>query len=183
MDPAVYPNPTVYNPYYYRDIRSGATADNLGYTNKEQYQFVSVNKEHMGFGFGRHACPGRSFAFVEIKLILMCLLLDYKMKMPSGETGRYLNLKKIDGIMADPTKSVMFKYVGEWSLPLRGGERLLTAAIPRAVALVYWEGCLLDLFVCLMAGRAMSCLALTAYLEEEVGTDCMDACLVARYHR
>ncbi|KAJ1323022.1 ent-kaurene oxidase [Microdochium nivale] len=114
MDPALYPNPAVFNPYRFRDIRSGAAEDKLGYTNKEQYQFISVNKEHTGFGFGRHACPGRFFASNEIKLILVRILADYEIKMPPGEpAGRYPNVMQHDSIMPNPTKSVMFKYIGE----------------------------------------------------------------------
>lgn len=45
----------------------------------------------MGFGYGRHACPGRFFAANEIKLILARLLLDYDVSMPEGLVGRYEN--------------------------------------------------------------------------------------------
>ncbi|KXJ88150.1 cytochrome P450 [Microdochium bolleyi] len=113
MDPELYPDPAVFNPSRFSDIRSGEAPNTLGYSNKEQYQFISVNKEHTGFGYGRHACPGRFFAANEIKLVLARILVDYEIKMPPGETGRYTNLMQIDNVTPDPRKSVMFKYVGQ----------------------------------------------------------------------
>ncbi|KAJ1328953.1 ent-kaurene oxidase [Microdochium nivale] len=113
MDPELYPEPEKYNPYRFRDIRSGAAADKLGYSNTEQYQFISVNKEHTGFGFGRHACPGRFFASNEIKLILAQIFVNYEVKMPPGETNRYPNIIQVGTIVPDPSKNLMFRYVGK----------------------------------------------------------------------
>jgi hypothetical protein len=39
----------------FMDLRSGTAADPLGYKSKEQYQFVTVTKDFMAFGYGRHA--------------------------------------------------------------------------------------------------------------------------------
>ncbi|KAI1248628.1 hypothetical protein MGN70_009828 [Eutypa lata] len=61
QDPTFYPDPMRYDPYRFARIRSGEAEDPLHYQSKEQYQFISVTKENMGFGFGRHACPGRFF--------------------------------------------------------------------------------------------------------------------------
>lgn len=112
FDSASYLEPTVYNPYRFRDIRAGKAEDPLGYTNKEQHQFISVTKENTAFGYGRHACPGRFFASNEIKILLANILLDYEIKMPPGETGRYKNLVHQTSIVPDPTKDIMIKYVG-----------------------------------------------------------------------
>lgn len=45
---------------------------------------VSTTPEHMGFGHGVHACPGRFFAANEIKIALIFLLLNYDWKLPEG---------------------------------------------------------------------------------------------------
>lgn len=37
------------------DLRAGSAVDPLNYKNKEQYQFVTVTKDFMHFGYGRHA--------------------------------------------------------------------------------------------------------------------------------
>lgn len=66
-----------FDPYRFFNLRTSDVSDNIGYKNREQqYQYISVPKENMGFGFGRHACPGRFFASNEIKLILACMLLE-----------------------------------------------------------------------------------------------------------
>lgn len=54
-DPALYPDPEKFNPYRFVDLREGKTEDPLKYASREQYQFVTVSKENMGFGWGRHA--------------------------------------------------------------------------------------------------------------------------------
>ncbi|KAH7025664.1 cytochrome P450 [Microdochium trichocladiopsis] len=112
-DAAIYSEPHKFNPYRFYDIRAGKVEDPLNYTNKEQYQFISVSKENMGFGYGRHACPGRFFAANEIKLMLARILLDYDIKMPDGVRGRYPNIVRVSAVLPDPTKEIMFNYVGE----------------------------------------------------------------------
>ncbi|KAG6017098.1 hypothetical protein E4U54_008359 [Claviceps lovelessii] len=47
-------------------------------------QLVSVSPEHMGFGYGLHACPGRFFASEEIKLVLCHILMKYDFKLVDG---------------------------------------------------------------------------------------------------
>ncbi|KAI9035948.1 cytochrome P450 [Aspergillus affinis] len=44
-------------------------------------KFVSPSPEHLGFGLGRHVCPGRFFAATEIKIILCHILLRYKIQL------------------------------------------------------------------------------------------------------
>ncbi|KAK2595837.1 hypothetical protein N8I77_013630 [Diaporthe amygdali] len=38
---------------------------------------VAVTRDHIGFGLGEHACPGRFFAANELKIVLSYLLLKY----------------------------------------------------------------------------------------------------------
>ncbi|KAL8286075.1 hypothetical protein RB600_010181 [Gaeumannomyces tritici] len=84
MDPAIFPNPEKFDAYRFYRLRAAKSA--------EQHQFVSVTSTGMGFGYGRHACPGRFFAANEIKLILARLLLDYDISMPEGLPGRHENM-------------------------------------------------------------------------------------------
>lgn len=54
-DPMLYPEPEEFDAYRFLRLRDGQVEDPIKYTSKEQYQFVTVSKENMGFGWGRHA--------------------------------------------------------------------------------------------------------------------------------
>ncbi|OAA63267.1 ent-kaurene oxidase [Niveomyces insectorum RCEF 264] len=111
MDPVLYPNPTVFDPYRFVRLRTDPAApDPLAYKNREQYQFVSVTKENMSIGFGRHACPGRFFAANEIKLILANQLLNFDLKLaPEGEGGPAKDVVLGSGVGPDPSRVILFR--------------------------------------------------------------------------
>ncbi|CAJ2505514.1 Uu.00g129080.m01.CDS01 [Anthostomella pinea] len=111
QDPELYKNPETFDAHRFLDLRNGTVPDPHGYKNREQHQFVTVTKDFMHFGYGRHACPGRFFAANEIKLILARVLLDYDMRLPDGVTERYANLSMGASAFPDPTKEVLFKRV------------------------------------------------------------------------
>ncbi|KAI0169271.1 cytochrome P450 [Hypoxylon sp. FL1284] len=111
QDSDVFRNPETFDPRRFLDLRNGTSEDLLQYKNREQYQFVTVTKDFMHFGYGRHACPGRFFAANEIKLILARILLEYDVRMPDGVTERYANLAMGTDAFPDPTKEIMFKKV------------------------------------------------------------------------
>jgi cytochrome P450 len=71
-DAKFYPNPDTFDPY--RFLRSREAGDSSAY-------LVSPSPEHIGFGLGRHACPGRFFAANEIKIVLCHMLLKYDIKL------------------------------------------------------------------------------------------------------
>lgn len=52
-----------------------------GGNNEHNAQLASVSPEHMGFGLGAHACPGRFFGASSAKLIMSHILLDYEFKL------------------------------------------------------------------------------------------------------
>lgn len=108
-DPETYMNPDLFDPYRFAQLRSGQAKDLLGYDNKEVYQFISVAKENLGFGYGKRACPGRFFAANEIKMICAQVLMNYDIKMPDGCKDRHENILKGWSITPDPTKMIMIK--------------------------------------------------------------------------
>ncbi|KAL3436173.1 cytochrome P450 [Aspergillus tetrazonus] len=71
-DPAVYPNPLEWDPY--RFVRRRDSGDHAAH-------LVSPTTDHMGFGLGKHSCPGRFFAATKIKIILCHILLKYDVKI------------------------------------------------------------------------------------------------------
>lgn len=107
-DPEVYPNPDVFDPLRFFKLRNEAR-EKGEVEQAASNQFVSVNKEFLTFGYGRHACPGRFFAANEIKMILANLVLTYEMGLVEGETERYKDWEIAAGLIPDPTKDVMFR--------------------------------------------------------------------------
>ncbi|KAK1545959.1 cytochrome P450 [Colletotrichum paranaense] len=74
---AVYPEPEKWDAYRFLRMREEPGKENVS-------QLVSTLPEHLGFGHGKHACPGRFFAANEIKIALVHLLLQYEWKLPVG---------------------------------------------------------------------------------------------------
>ncbi|KAJ5181611.1 Cytochrome P450 [Penicillium cf. viridicatum] len=93
-DPSIYPDPETFDPYRFLKLREGSM-------DKEALaQFVSPSPEHMGFGFGKHACPGRFFAAAEMKVIMCQILMKYDFKVAEGCTPKIL--KSGMRLSADP---------------------------------------------------------------------------------
>jgi cytochrome P450 len=111
LDPNLYPDPETFDPHRFANLRSSATPDVIGYKNREQYQFVTVTKENMSFGYGRHACPGRFFAANEIKLILARIILRYDLRMPGGAKERPRNMSLGASSAPNPRIVMEFKKV------------------------------------------------------------------------
>lgn len=88
--------------------------DGFRYYNKPQasgndhYQYSSTDSEHIHFGHGRYACPGRFVASTEMKIILSRILLNYDMEFPSGQ-GRPGNMTVLELSFQDPAGRIMLK--------------------------------------------------------------------------
>ncbi|KAJ0417350.1 cytochrome P450 [Aspergillus carlsbadensis] len=72
-DPTVYPSPEKFNPHRYLQLRSVPGHETSA-------QLVAPSPEHMGFGLGKHACPGRFFAANELKIALCHILIKYDLR-------------------------------------------------------------------------------------------------------
>ncbi|KAI0831537.1 cytochrome P450 [Hypoxylon sp. FL0890] len=76
-NPAVYENPDEWDVARFVKLRSqpGGAAS---------AQLVSSTANQFGFGFGKHACPGRFFAATNLKVVLCHLLVKYEWKLVPG---------------------------------------------------------------------------------------------------
>ncbi|PGG95940.1 hypothetical protein AJ79_09795 [Helicocarpus griseus UAMH5409] len=77
-DAGVHTNPDQWDGYRFYNMRKVAGQENTS-------QLVSTSPDHLAFGHGQHACPGRFFASNEIKVMLCHLLLKYDIKTVEGE--------------------------------------------------------------------------------------------------
>ncbi|KAF6808175.1 cytochrome p450 monooxygenase [Colletotrichum sojae] len=77
--PEVYDHPEKFDIHRFKNLR-----EQPGREHKSQ--LVATSPDHLSFGHGYFACPGRFFAANEIKVALCHLLLKYDWKLAPGET-------------------------------------------------------------------------------------------------
>ncbi|KAH9975535.1 cytochrome P450 [Lactifluus volemus] len=79
-DEDVYTNADKFEGFRFSKLRE---RDGDGVTTR--HQIVSVSPEHVPWGLGRHACPGRFFAATELKALLAHMVVTYDMKFEEGK--------------------------------------------------------------------------------------------------
>ncbi len=97
-DPDVTPNPEVFDGLRYYKLRQ---QDGEGHL----HQFSTTQEKILNFGHGANSCPGRFFASLEIKIILVRLIMDYDWKLPEGQ-GRPANLSAHEFVFPNPDAKI-----------------------------------------------------------------------------
>lgn len=102
-DESIYPDAQTYRGFRFYDKRQEAG-------NEHRFQFVTTSPEHLGFGHGIHACPGRFFAANEVKILLAHLLLKYDWKFAEDVgAGRPPNIMHGVENICNPTIKLLYK--------------------------------------------------------------------------
>ncbi|KAI1330952.1 putative cytochrome P450 monooxygenase [Xylariaceae sp. FL0255] len=104
-DESVYSDPQRWDPYRFYRMRNAPVTTSS--SSEHTAQLVSTSADHLGFGHGIHACPGRFFAANEVKVALAQLLLKYDWKLPEGADASVL--AHGFSMLANPFVGVMFK--------------------------------------------------------------------------
>ncbi|KAI1383559.1 cytochrome P450 [Hypoxylon trugodes] len=100
-DPVVYQNPDRWDATRFLKLRSQPGMESMA-------QLESPSLYHLGFGYGKHACPGRFFAVNTLKVVLCHLLLKYEWKLSPGVDA---DSKVIGtGIVANPAIRVLIRH-------------------------------------------------------------------------
>ncbi|KAF4813025.1 Cytochrome P450 monooxygenase ATR2 [Colletotrichum tropicale] len=108
MDDNLYPSSSQFDAFRFSKLRQNkvkATEDGADVG----HLFSSVGQTSLNFGFGRHVCPGRFFASVEIKMIVAIILLNFDIILAEGETERYKNIEIGVQSMPDPAKTIRLR--------------------------------------------------------------------------
>lgn len=100
QDTTLFPEPSVFKGDRFLKLREQPGQEN-------SWQFVTTSPEHLAFGHGKHSCPGRFFAGNEVKVIMVCLLMNYEWKAVEG--GAKADLVFGAESEADPTAGVMVR--------------------------------------------------------------------------
>lgn len=74
-----------------------------------KYHFASTAEDAFDWGAGPHACPGRFMAEVTIKLILICLVTKYDMKLDEGGPERPKAVKRFMDLTPDTSMPLMVR--------------------------------------------------------------------------
>ncbi|KAK2743444.1 hypothetical protein FQN57_004909 [Myotisia sp. PD_48] len=72
-DSSVYPNADEFDGYRFAKMREEPGNENTA-------QLVTTSVDHLGFGLGQHACPGRFFAAHEVKVVMCHIIMKYDIK-------------------------------------------------------------------------------------------------------
>ncbi|RHZ54273.1 hypothetical protein CDV55_104799 [Aspergillus turcosus] len=81
-DEEIYPSASTFDAFRFsRPREGGETADAATNDNDNKHLMVSVSETYLPFGMGRHSCPGRYFAAIELKLFLAYLAVNYDIKL------------------------------------------------------------------------------------------------------
>lgn len=99
-DPTIISNQSFDGLRYY-ELRKDPAED-------KKMQYAMTDKNHLHFGHGRFACPGRFFAANELKMILGELLLDFDFKFPDGQT-RPVNINADEFLYPDPHTQLLMR--------------------------------------------------------------------------
>lgn len=100
-NPAISKPSNEFDGFRFFNLRSKAGHEN-------RYQFVSTGTDSFAFGHGLHACPGRFFASVEIKIMMVELLRCWEFEL-AGDGRRPANVEFQFGISPNVEAEVRFR--------------------------------------------------------------------------
>jgi cytochrome P450 len=79
QNPKIYADPLTFNPH--RFLKDTMTSTNIS---SSKSRFTDVDVAFPIWGLGKHACPGRHYASLLLKLVLAHVLLRYETRLPDG---------------------------------------------------------------------------------------------------
>ncbi|KAK8127372.1 hypothetical protein PG984_008480 [Apiospora sp. TS-2023a] len=79
--------PAKYDPFRFSRARE-ATADADGKPGLPNLAFVGTGPQHLSWGHGKHACPGRFLVDFELKMMMAYLLQKYDVEFPPEYEGK-----------------------------------------------------------------------------------------------
>ncbi|KAI1382458.1 cytochrome P450 [Hypoxylon crocopeplum] len=80
-DARFYPNPESYDPFRYLKLRGDRQKGSTkGLVPTKDLDAGNPTSTYLGFGYGRHACPGRWYSVLMMKAMLAYLVINYDVK-------------------------------------------------------------------------------------------------------
>ncbi|KAF7367745.1 hypothetical protein MSAN_00838400 [Mycena sanguinolenta] len=109
-DESKYENAAKFDGFRFARERADHQANNEANDNQDVFkrQMISTAVDHLPFGTGKHACPGRFFAATELKAMMAHLVLNYDVK-PEVEGIRPADIGFSERLFANPAGRVRFR--------------------------------------------------------------------------
>ncbi|KAG5651165.1 hypothetical protein H0H81_009629 [Sphagnurus paluster] len=101
-NPQTYPDPTRCDLFRFSRLREEEGSIS------SKYGFATLDNNYLPFGAGRHACAGRFFAAMELKIMLAHILLKYDISFPPGVSSRPANAQFNGAIIPDTKAQMLF---------------------------------------------------------------------------
>ena len=91
-DPRIHPNPDLFDGFRFSNLEKEQQGNdrpsiaNLGGSvmSRTRFKLVTTTPDYLVWGYGRHACSGRFFAALLLKLVLAHVVLQYDVKFENG---------------------------------------------------------------------------------------------------
>ena len=100
-DPITTPDPEIFDGLRYYKLRQRENEGHL-------HQFSTTQERVLNFGHGKYSCPGRFFASLEIKIVLVRLIMGFDFRFREG-TGRPKNLVAHEFIFPNPDAELLMR--------------------------------------------------------------------------
>lgn len=100
LDPNVHDEPEKYDMYRFMRMRDDPNK-------ASKAQLVATSPEHLEFGHGHYACPGRFLAADIIKMALCHLLLKYEWRLAPDASLKYMKAAFFQNV--DPRNKLLYK--------------------------------------------------------------------------
>ncbi|KAI0016370.1 cytochrome P450 [Xylariomycetidae sp. FL0641] len=78
---------------------------------KSAARFTDVDLSYPVWGLGRHACPGRYYALLALKIILVHVLENYDMKLGPPRTSRSFQFRS--SVIPSSKSRILFRKLSE----------------------------------------------------------------------
>jgi len=95
MDPNIHPNPDLFDGFRFSNLEKEQQGNdpafiaNLGGSGSGTlFKLVTTTPDYLVWGYGRHACSGRFFAVLVLKIVLAHVVLRYDVKFEKGRDVR-----------------------------------------------------------------------------------------------
>lgn len=98
-DGEIYPDPEEFRPFRFAEkrVEEGSTS----FLEGARQAFTTTSADFVGFGHGRHACPGRFFASVELRLMLAYVVMNYDFDFQDTRPrNKWININRVPDMKA-----------------------------------------------------------------------------------